>query len=148
MNEDFETSVHELRSYFRFFKIGTSHTCESILRFYSYDGTTNYLKCKTGRLQDDPQFMGFILVTLHLWVRVFKMFPTLKGLTYEDDDNIIGRFSQVLKLTTVRKPMFKLDGNLDFNMDTTMILTKDFKVHVESHVYSEGSKHLVYTGRV
>jgi hypothetical protein len=76
------------------------------------------------------------------------MFPTLRGLTYVDDNNIIGRFSQVLKLTTVRKPMFKLDGNLDFNMDTTMILTKDFKVHVESHVYSEGSKHLVYTGRV
>jgi hypothetical protein len=29
-----------------------------------------------------------------------------------------------LKLTTVSKPVFKLDGNLDFNMGKTMILAK------------------------
>ena len=61
VDEDFETVVHELRAYFGFFKL--VHTCESILRFYSYDGTTNYLKCKTGGLQDDPpEFMFFCLV--------------------------------------------------------------------------------------
>ena len=47
------------------------------------------------------------------------------GLSYEDDDNIIGRFSEVLRLTTECKPVFKADGNLDFNMGKTMILTKD-----------------------
>jgi hypothetical protein len=48
VDEDFETSVHELWTYFGFFKI--SRTCESILRFYSYNGVTNYLKLKTGGL--------------------------------------------------------------------------------------------------
>jgi len=40
VDEDFETVVDELRVYFEFFKLG--RTCESILRFYSYDGATNY----------------------------------------------------------------------------------------------------------
>jgi hypothetical protein len=58
IDEDFETSVHELRVYFGFFKL--AHTCESILRFYSYDGTTNYVKCKTGGLQGIlTEFMKF-----------------------------------------------------------------------------------------
>ena len=83
VDEDFETVVHELRTYFGFFKL--VHTCESILCFYSYDGSTNYLKCKTGGLQDDPpEFMVFCLVTLHFWVRIFKMFPELRDLTYPD----------------------------------------------------------------
>jgi hypothetical protein len=60
------------------------------------------------------------------------MFPELTGLSYTDDDNIIGRFSQTLKLTTVIKPVFKLDGNLDFNMSKAMILTK---VTTTCHVY-------------
>ena len=47
--------VHELRAYFGFFKFARS--CESILRFYSYNGATNYLKCKTGGLQGDPPFL-------------------------------------------------------------------------------------------
>jgi hypothetical protein len=46
VDEAFETAVHELRTYFGFFKLG--RTCESVLRFYSYDGSTNYLK-KRGR---------------------------------------------------------------------------------------------------
>jgi hypothetical protein len=37
--EDFETAVHELRVYFGFFTL--AHTCESTLRFFSYDGDTN-----------------------------------------------------------------------------------------------------------
>ena len=36
VDADFETVVHELRTYFGFFKM--THTCESILRFYSYNG--------------------------------------------------------------------------------------------------------------
>ena len=46
VDEVFETAVHELRVYFGFFKL--ARACESVLRFYSYDGTTNYLKLKTG----------------------------------------------------------------------------------------------------
>ena len=38
VNEDFETVVYELRSYFGLFKLTSS--CETILRFYSYDGAT------------------------------------------------------------------------------------------------------------
>ena len=54
--------------------------------FYSYDGATNYVKCKTGGLQgDSPEFMVFCHVTLHLWGRVFKMFPALRGLAFADD---------------------------------------------------------------
>jgi hypothetical protein len=45
VDEDFETSVHELRTYFGFFNL--AHTCESILCFYPYDGSTNYLKLET-----------------------------------------------------------------------------------------------------
>ena len=71
VDEDFETTVHELRTYFGFFNL--VRTCESILRFYSYDGATNYLKCKTGGLQGDPpEFMVFCLVTLHLWGRILR----------------------------------------------------------------------------
>ncbi len=118
--------VHEFRTYFGFFKLG--HTCESILRFFSYDGVTNYLKLKTGGLQDDPpEFMVYCLVTLHLLGRIFELFPQLQGrrvLAYEDDGTIIGRLSQSLKLATVRNPVFKLDGNLDFNMSKTEFLGK------------------------
>jgi hypothetical protein len=88
VDEEFETSVHELRTYFGFFKL--THTCETILRYYSYDGTTNYVKCKTGGLHgDSPEFMVVCHVTLHLWECVFKMFPDLRGLTFDDDCNII-----------------------------------------------------------
>ena len=52
LGEDFETAVHELRAYFGFFKL--ARTCESTLRFFSYDGATNYLKLKTEGLQGDP----------------------------------------------------------------------------------------------
>jgi hypothetical protein len=69
--------------------------------------------------------MVFYIVTLHLWDRIFKMFPELRGLAYADDETTIGRLSQVLKLAAVSKPVFKSDGNLDFNMSKTMILTKD-----------------------
>jgi hypothetical protein len=44
--EAFETAIDELRTYFGFFMLG--RTCESILRFSSHDGVTNYLKLKTG----------------------------------------------------------------------------------------------------
>jgi hypothetical protein len=44
------------------------------------------------------------------------MFPELRRLAHTDDGNIIGRLSQALKLTAVIKPVFKLDGNLDFNV--------------------------------
>jgi len=52
------------------------------------------------------------------------MFPDLRGLAYADDATIIGRLSQALKLAAVSKPMFKSDGNLDFNMDKTEFLAK------------------------
>ena len=48
VDEEFETTVYELRTYFGFFKL--THTCETILCYYSYDWTTNYVKCKTGGL--------------------------------------------------------------------------------------------------
>jgi hypothetical protein len=123
LGEDFETVVHELRAYFGFFKLG--RTCESILHLFSYDGTTNYLKLKTGRLQGDPpEFMVYCLVTLHLWGRIFKLFPELRGLTYAYDGTTIGRLSQALKIAAVSKPVFKLDDNLDFNMDKTEFLER------------------------
>ncbi len=86
VDEDFETTVHELRKYFGFFKL--PHTCASVLRFYSYDGTTNYLKLITGGLQGDyPEFMVFCHVTLHLWGHLLKMFPELRGLGYAEPPN-------------------------------------------------------------
>jgi hypothetical protein len=109
IDEEFETTVHELRTYFGCFKV--THTCETILHYYSYDGATNYVKCKTGGLQgDSPEFMVFCHVTRHLWRRVFKMFPALRGLAFVDDGNIIGRVSQALKLIATVKPVFELDG--------------------------------------
>ena len=68
--------------------------------------------------------MVYCLVTLHLWGRIFKMFPELHGLAYADDGTIIGRLSQALKLAAVSKPVFKSDGNLDFNMGKTEFLAK------------------------
>jgi hypothetical protein len=116
--------VHELRAYFGFFKL--TRTCESTLRLFSYDGATNYLKLRTGGLQDDPpEFMVYCRVTLHIWGRIFKMFPELRDLAYADDATIIGRLSQALKLAAVSKSVFKSDGNLDFNMGKTEFLAKD-----------------------
>jgi len=89
VDEEFETTVHELRAYFGFFKL--ARACESVLRFYSYDGSTNYLKLKTGGLQGDcPEFMVFCVVTLHLWGILFKKFPELRGLAYADDQTTVG----------------------------------------------------------
>jgi hypothetical protein len=120
VDEAFETTVHELRSYFGFSQL--ARTCESILRFYSYDGTTKYLKLKTGGLQGDcPEFMIFCLVTLHLWVHLFRMFP---GLAYADDETTVGRLSLALKFLGAAHPLFKEDGNLDFNMGKTKFLAK------------------------
>ena len=48
------------------------------------------------------------------------MFPDLRGLVFTDDGNIIGRFSQDLKLITTSKSVFKLDGNLNFNLVKTL----------------------------
>ncbi len=88
IDEEFETVVHELKAYFGFFKL--ARTCETILRYYSCDGATNYVKYKTGGLQGDPpESMIFCHVTLHLWGRVFRMFPALRGLAFTDDGNII-----------------------------------------------------------
>jgi hypothetical protein len=42
VDEGFETVVHELTVYFGVFKL--AHTCEIILRYYSYDGATNYVR--------------------------------------------------------------------------------------------------------
>jgi hypothetical protein len=69
--------------------------------------------------------MVFSIVTLNLWVRIFKMFPEVRVLYYGDDETTIGRLSQVLNLVVVRNQTFKTEGNLDFNMVKTMILTKD-----------------------
>jgi hypothetical protein len=52
------------------------------------------------------------------------MFPELRGLAYADDGTTIGRLSQTLKLEAVSKPVFKSDGNLDFNMGKTEFLAK------------------------
>ena len=126
VDEDFETAVYELRSYFVFFKLARS--CETILRFYSYDGATNYVKCRTGGTLSppvqSPEFMVFCLVTLHLWGRIFQKFPELKGLAYADDGSIIGPLSKVLTLISELKPVFKQDANLDFNLSKTKILAK------------------------
>jgi hypothetical protein len=40
ISEDFETTVHDLRSYFELFKF--ARTCESTFRFYSYVGATQH----------------------------------------------------------------------------------------------------------
>jgi hypothetical protein len=76
--------------------------------------------------------MVFCTVTLHLWGRISKIFPELRGLSYTDDETTIGLISQVLKLTVLSKPVFKSDGNLDFNMGKTMILEKG---RTARHVY-------------
>jgi hypothetical protein len=76
--------------------------------------------------------MFFCLVTLHLWGRIFTKFPDLRDLAYADDDNKIGRFSQVLRLVSELKPVFESDGNLDFNLGKTMFLDTDT---TSRHVY-------------
>ena len=48
-------------------------TCETILRFYSYDGVTNYIKCRTGGLQGDrPSTLSITLKFIALLKSVFK----------------------------------------------------------------------------
>ncbi len=72
-----------------------------------------------------PQFYDSLsIVTLHFGDRIFQMFPELRDLVYVDDETTIGRFSQVLKIPSVNKPLFNLDDNLDFNMGKTEFLGK------------------------
>jgi hypothetical protein len=52
------------------------------------------------------------------------MFPDLRGLAYADDETTIGRLSLVLKFLGAGQPLFKEDGNLDFNMGKTKFLAK------------------------
>ena len=63
---------------------------------------------------------------------VFKKLSDLRGLTYVDDDNIIGRFSQVLSLISSLKAGFKLDGNLDFNLGNLQDITQNFTLDMFS----------------
>jgi hypothetical protein len=141
VDEEFETAVHELRAYFGFFKL--SHTCESVLHFYSYDGATSYLKLKTGGLQGDcPEFMIFCIVTLHHWGILFRKFPELRGLAYADDQTTVGRLSLAMKLLDTGQPNFKEDGNLDFNMGKTKLLAKG--PISARHLY-ERAKHFLRT---
>ena len=71
------------------------------------------------------------------------MFPELQGLTrtYTDDETTIVRVSQVLKIAVVRNQVFKLDGNLDFNMGKTKFLGKS---PMHRHVY-ERDQYLIQT---
>jgi hypothetical protein len=52
------------------------------------------------------------------------MFPDLRGLAYADDETTIGRLSLALKFLGAAQPLFKEDGNLDFNMGKTKFLAK------------------------
>jgi hypothetical protein len=47
------------------------------------------------------------------------MFPDLRGLSYADDETTVGRLSLALKFLGAAQPLFKEDGNLDFNMGKT-----------------------------
>jgi hypothetical protein len=59
VDEDFETVVYKLHSYFGFFKL--ARACETILRFYSYDVVTNYVKYRTWGLEGDPRVYDILL---------------------------------------------------------------------------------------
>ncbi len=53
-------------------------------------GTTNYVNVeKEDYKSDSPEFMIFCHVRLHLWGRVFRRFPVLRGLAFVDDGNMI-----------------------------------------------------------
>ena len=136
--DDFETAIHELRSYFGFFRL--QRTFETILRFFSYDGATNYIKCRTGGYRGEcPEMMVFCKSTLPLWGRIFAKHPEAKGLAYADDGNMITRLSVALKIMATLKPVFKEDGNLDFNMGKTKVLAKGPTVQ---HVFNR-AKHFI-----
>ena len=108
LNGDFETAVYELKTYFGFFRL--QRTWETILHFYTYDGTTPIMS--DGGLQgDSPEFMVFCLVTLHLWGHIFSKFPEIKVLAYTDDGNIIAKLSTDLKPMSILTPFFKEDAN-------------------------------------
>ena len=68
--------------------------------------------------------MVFCKSTLPLWGRIFAKHPEAKGLAYADDGNMITRLSVALKIMATLKPVFKEDGNLDFNMGKTKVLAK------------------------
>jgi hypothetical protein len=52
------------------------------------------------------------------------MFPDLRGLAYADYETTVGRLSLVLKFLGASQPLFKEDGNLDFNIGKTKFLAK------------------------
>jgi hypothetical protein len=68
-----------------------------------------------------------------------KTKKALQGDTIHNKNNPIGRLAQVLKIAAVSKPVFKLNGNFDFNMGNTMFLTKG---PTARHVY-ERTQHFL-----
>jgi hypothetical protein len=86
--------------------------------------------------------MIFCMVTLHLWGILFRKYPELRGLAYADDGNSVGRLSVALQLLGDGQPMFKEDGNLDFNMGKTKFLAKG--TISTRHLY-ERAKHFLRT---
>jgi hypothetical protein len=86
--------------------------------------------------------MVFCHVTLHLWGILFRKYPELRGLAYADDENTVGRLSLALQLFGEAQPMFKEDGNLDFNIGKTKFLAKG--PISASHLY-ERAKHFLRT---
>ncbi len=93
--------VYELKAYFGFFRL--QRTCETIPRFYTYDGTTNYVRCRTGTFQTSRKFQrayGFLSryppsLGPHFWL------PEIKGLAYNDDGNIIVKLRHQVHLNVV-----------------------------------------------
>jgi hypothetical protein len=69
VDDDFETTVYELKAYFGFFRI--QHTCETILRFYSYDGTTNYVRYRTGDFKEIDQSLWYSVLVISISGVVF-----------------------------------------------------------------------------
>jgi hypothetical protein len=70
------------------------------------------------------------------------MFPDLRDLVYADDETTIGRLSLSLKILGSAQPLFKEDGNLDFNMGKTKFLEKG-SISV-CHLY-ERAQHFLQT---
>jgi hypothetical protein len=53
-----------------------------------------------------------------------RKYPEMRGVAYADDGTVVGRLSLALKFLGEGQPLFKEDGNLDFNILKTKFLTK------------------------
>ena len=135
-----ETVVHELKAYFGFFRL--HHTSETILRFYSYDRATNYVRCRMVHFKEIDDSLWYSVSLLYTsGVIYLGNSHKLKDWPIPTMTTSSRNYRHPSKVIVMLVSVFKKDGNLDFRIRKTKVLTEGASV---DHLF-EHTKHFLDT---